>query len=149
MAFTHDTDAALGAAVVLANSMLEPDTLTTVDELTAFLDEWEYTGRHDATAAELEEVRAVRPDLRRLLLAGRDEAVGLVNEMLADNHALPRLVRHGRHDWHITRPRTRAVSAPCTSGRRRRRYSAPTFSTEAVCCSHPTAYLTRQWPTGR
>ena len=41
MLFTHDTEAALVAAVALVNSAVEPDTLTTGAELTAFLDEHE------------------------------------------------------------------------------------------------------------
>ncbi|MDO8106056.1 CGNR zinc finger domain-containing protein [Isoptericola sp. b441] len=101
MVFAHDTVVALQAAVALANSALEPDTLTTVDELTGFLDTWEYTGRRDGTAAELAEVRALRPAVRELLLAERDPAAQLVNTMLADERAVPQLVRHGRHDWHI------------------------------------------------
>ncbi|MCB2176033.1 MAG: CGNR zinc finger domain-containing protein [Actinomycetales bacterium] len=101
MVFAHDTEAALQAAVVLANSALEPDTLASPAELTAFLEEWEYTGRHDGTQAELDEVRELRPALRELLLADRDGAVALVNAMLADLNAVPQLVRHGRHDWHI------------------------------------------------
>jgi predicted RNA-binding Zn ribbon-like protein len=99
--FTHDTELALQAAVVLANSATEPDALTTVDDLDAFWDGWEYTGRHDRTEAELAEVRAIRPRLRELLLADRDTAVGLVNAMLAEARAVPQLVRHGTLDWHI------------------------------------------------
>jgi predicted RNA-binding Zn ribbon-like protein len=99
--FAHDTEAALQAAVVLANSALDPDTLTDVAQLDAFLEEWEYTGRHDGTWAELDEVRGLRPSLRELLLADRDTAVEQVNAMLAEVHAVPQLVRHGRHDWHI------------------------------------------------
>lgn len=101
MLFTHDTEAGLQAAVELANSALAPDTLTEVEQLTAFLARWEYTGRHDATSAELDEVRALRPELRELLLAAPDDAVVRVNTMLRDHRALPQLVRHGGHDWHI------------------------------------------------
>ncbi len=101
MVFAHDTEAALQAAVVLVNSAVDPDTLTDVAQLDVFLEEWEYTGRHDGTWAELDEVRALRPTLRELLLADRDAAVAQVNAMLADVRAVPQLVRHGRHDWHI------------------------------------------------
>ena len=102
MLFTHDTDAALQAAVALANSTDEPgDPLGSVDDLSAFLASWTYTGRHDATDDELEAVRRLRPALRGLLLADRDEAAETVNRMLADAGALPQLRRHDAWDWHL------------------------------------------------
>lgn len=91
----------LQAAVLLANTALEPDTLTTVAELDEFFATHEYSGRHEQTAAELEEVRALRPVLRELMLAERDDAVEMVNTMLADAGAVPRLVRHEPYDWHV------------------------------------------------
>lgn len=102
MLFTDDTDAALQAAVALVNSSDEPgDPLGSVDDLSAFLAAWSYTGRHDATPEELEAVRRLRPSLKALLLAGRDEAAGLVNAMLAQARALPQLQRHDQWDWHL------------------------------------------------
>jgi predicted RNA-binding Zn ribbon-like protein len=101
MVFAPDTADALEAAVVLANSALEPDTLTTVEDLTAFFEGQGYSGAHRGDRAELEAVRAVRPRLRVLLLADRDAAVEHVNQVLADARAVPRLVRHDRLDWHI------------------------------------------------
>ena len=101
MTFAHDTEAALIAAVALVNSADEPDTLGTVEALADFYVEHDYTGRHDRTAAELAEVQAVRPELRRMLTADRDAAVELVNQMLAEVGAVPRLVRHGTVDWHV------------------------------------------------
>jgi predicted RNA-binding Zn ribbon-like protein len=101
MVFAPDTADALEAAVVLANSALEPDTLTTVEDLTAFFEGQGYSGAHRGDRTELEAVRAVRPRLRVLLLADRDAAVEHVNQVLADARAVPRLVRHDRLDWHI------------------------------------------------
>ena len=46
-------------------------------------------------------MRALRPVLRELMLAERDDAVELVNTMLAEAGAVPRLVRHEGYDWHI------------------------------------------------
>ena len=92
---------ALQAAARLANSAEEPDTLDAVATLDAFFEEFAYTGRHDRTRAELDDVRALRPTLRRLLTSERDAAVELVNELLARHHAVPRLVRHGPWDWHL------------------------------------------------
>ncbi|WP_299927703.1 CGNR zinc finger domain-containing protein [uncultured Nocardioides sp.] len=102
MLFTDDTDAALQAAVALVNSTDEPgQPLGSVDDLSAFLASWPYTGRHDATPAELESVRRLRPALRALLLAERDEAAAIVNDMLARARALPQLQRHHHWDWHL------------------------------------------------
>jgi predicted RNA-binding Zn ribbon-like protein len=99
--FTHDTEVSLRAAVALANSALEPDTMTTAEELDAYLDEYENTGTRQGDAAELEAVRALRPRLRTLLTSDRDTAAELVNELLGEAHALPQLARHSGFDWHI------------------------------------------------
>ena len=102
MLFTDDTDAALQAAVALVNSTDEPgDPLGSVGDLSAFLAGWAYHRRHDATPAELEAVRRLRPALKALLLAERDEAVEIVNGMLAEARALPQLQRHDQWDWHL------------------------------------------------
>ena len=101
MVFTHDTETALQAAVVMANSALEPDTMTTVGDLDAIWDEFSYTGRHERTQAELDAVRAIRGGLRELLTADRDAAVDLVNAWLSEAGAVPHLVRHDEYDWHI------------------------------------------------
>lgn len=101
MAFTHDTAASLQAGVALANTALDPDTLTTVEALSEFYAEHEFSGGHDRDEAELEAVRAVRGALRKLLTADRTTSVELVNSILAEARAVPRLVRHDRLDWHI------------------------------------------------
>ena len=44
MVFTHDTTAALAAAVALVNSGVEPDTLTTGAQLDDFVATGGYTG---------------------------------------------------------------------------------------------------------
>ncbi|MGB0099976.1 MAG: CGNR zinc finger domain-containing protein [Nocardioides sp.] len=101
MPFTHDTEASLRAAATLANSGLEPDTLQTIEDLDAFYSEFEFTGRRDGDAAELAAVQAIRADLYALLTASRDDAVALVNQMLASAGAVPQLVRHDVWDWHL------------------------------------------------
>ena len=101
MVFAHDTEVSLQAAVTLANSALEPDTLLTIEDLDAFFTEYEFTGRRDHTAAELEAVREMRGRLRELLTASREQAVEIVNEMLAAARAVPQLVRHDGWDWHV------------------------------------------------
>lgn len=101
MIFAHDTEAALVAAVELANSELDPDTMTTVEDLDQYFVRHVYTGSHTHSGKELAEVRALRAPLRALFTSERDDAVALVNTMLADARALPQLVRHGDVDWHI------------------------------------------------
>jgi len=100
MPFTHDTAEALDAAAWLVNSREDPDTLQTPEELTGFFDRFGYTGRRP-TSRDLKDVRSVRLALRELLIAERDAAVPLVNAILEEARALPRLVRHGATDWHI------------------------------------------------
>lgn len=100
MVYAHDTEEALSAATWLVNSAGPPDELDAV-ALANFLDEFGYSGRRDGDGAELAQVRTIRPRLRGLLLAERDDAVGLVNDILAEARAVPRLVRHDHLDWHI------------------------------------------------
>jgi predicted RNA-binding Zn ribbon-like protein len=92
---------ALQSAVVLVNSALAPDTLTTSEQLHAWFEEFGYTGRHDRDQAELGAVRALRPVLRELLTCDRDRAAAMVNAMLAEARAVPQLVRHDPFDWHL------------------------------------------------
>jgi len=99
--FAYDTECSLRSAVALVNSAEEPDTLTTVEQLDAWYDEHGFTGRHDSDEAELESVRALRPVVRGLLMADRDRAAELVNELLAEAQAVPQLRRHDGLDWHI------------------------------------------------
>lgn len=101
MPFTNDTEMSLKATVALVNTASEPDTLTTIADLSAWYAEHQYTGRRDGDAAELEALRALRPVLRELLLAGRDDAAVRVNQLLAEAQALPQLERHDGLDWHI------------------------------------------------
>ncbi|WP_280381654.1 CGNR zinc finger domain-containing protein [Nocardia wallacei] len=101
MDFAHDTVASMIAAVELVNSAEEPDTMTEIAQLDEFFVRHVYTGAHAGDAAELAAVRALRPRLRRLLTSDRDEAVRLVNRILAEHHAVPQLVRHGDIDYHI------------------------------------------------
>ena len=101
MVFAHDTAAALQAAVALVNSAESPDTMTTQDELDEFFAVHDYSGSRTHDAAELDAVRALRAPLRRLLTSDRDEAVRIVNRILAERRAVPALVRHDGWDYHL------------------------------------------------
>jgi predicted RNA-binding Zn ribbon-like protein len=103
--FAHDTEVALAAAVALVNTE-SAGSLETVEELDAFVTEWAYTGSRRHSRAELEAVQRLRPRLRRIWLEDEDGAVEIVNALLQEAQALPRLVKHD--DWpyhlHATRP---------------------------------------------
>jgi predicted RNA-binding Zn ribbon-like protein len=101
MVFAHDTEGAMVAAVALVNSAEPPVTMTTTEELAAFFDKHGYTGRLVGDQAELDAVHRILPRLRALLTSSRDDAVDLVNRILAEAKALPQLVRHGDTDWHL------------------------------------------------
>lgn len=109
MTFAYDTDVALRTAAALVNTSVgefpttAEDTLTTTAELDDFYVEWGWTGRHDGDAAELEEVRALRPRLRVVWQRADDEeaVVVVVNDLLRTGRALPQLVEHGDYGWHI------------------------------------------------
>lgn len=89
MLFAHDTEPSLRAAVRLVNSAGEPDTLTTVAHLREFYDEEGYTGHKPTKRAELDDVRELRPRLRALLVASRDEVARRVNEILEESTVTP------------------------------------------------------------
>lgn len=101
MIFTDDTADALQASVWLVNSAEHPDTLSTLDDEREFLEEFPYTGRIDRDDAELADLRAIRPRLRGLLLASRDEMATRVNSVLTETRLDAQLVRHGDADWHL------------------------------------------------
>lgn len=104
MRFTSDTEPALRSAVRLVNtasSTAATDGMATMAQLRAFYEEEGYTGRKPSGAADLEQVRALRPRLRELLTADRDRAANLVNVMLSESDTHPRLVRHDALDWHL------------------------------------------------
>jgi hypothetical protein len=95
MVFTHDTECSLLAAVTLVNTT-DPESLDTGEALEGFVERFGYTGRYERSRTELDEVRALREPLRRLLTASRDEAVTIVNELLEEANAVPRLAHPRR-----------------------------------------------------
>ncbi|WP_019179260.1 CGNR zinc finger domain-containing protein [Microbacterium yannicii] len=104
MVFIHDTKQNLEAAVYLVNTLPGfdgVDTLTTLADFDAYLAVNPYTGVIRRDEAELSAVRDVRDRLRELWNVDRGGAVPLVNAMLEDGKALPRLVIHDGFDWHI------------------------------------------------
>ncbi|QWC84805.1 CGNR zinc finger domain-containing protein [Nocardioidaceae bacterium] len=105
MAFAHDTLVALKALEDLVNTAPHGEdpveVLETPEDLADFLEERYYSGRVSGDDDELAAVRAMRPRLRELVLADRDDAAEIVNTMLTECRAMPQLVRHGGFDWHV------------------------------------------------
>lgn len=104
MVFIHDTEQSLRAAAYLVNTLPGhdgEDTLSTPDQFEEYLRVNPYTGEIRRDQVELSALRGIRPRLRALWDVDRDRAVPLVNEMLRDGSALPRLVIHDGFDWHI------------------------------------------------
>jgi predicted RNA-binding Zn ribbon-like protein len=103
--FAHDTEIALAAAAALVNT--DPgegsgeDTLTTPEELVAFLDELGWSGSRTGDRAELDAVRSLRPRLRTMWRQDQDGLVRSVNQVLSDSHALPQIVDHDDLGWHV------------------------------------------------
>ena len=106
MIFAHDTELALIAYAALVNTEANAshsgiDELAAEEQLAAFLDRHGFSGGRVGDRAELDDVRALRPQLRRLWSADRDGVVGLINAMLLEGRARPQLVRHDGWDWHL------------------------------------------------
>ncbi|MFB8188336.1 CGNR zinc finger domain-containing protein [Microbacterium sp. NPDC055988] len=101
MIFTDDTEEGLRAAVWLVNSAEDPDTLVDIEDENAFLREFPYTGRLDRDVEEVASLRRLRPRLRAMLLAPRDEMASHVNDALAESRLAPALRRHDGVDWHL------------------------------------------------
>lgn len=101
--FAHDTEVALRSAAALVNTARDGvERLADTADLTALLDEQRFSGSRAGTEAELAAVRDVRDRVSAVWEADDTlEVVTLVNDLLADGHASPRLTRHDGWDWHL------------------------------------------------
>lgn len=112
MIFAHDTELALLAAAALVNTAgRNGDALPDIAALDAFFQAHGWTGRHEHTAAELRQVRALRPRLRQIWYADADGIVEIVNRLLREHRALPQLVRHDDEPYHLHATETDAPLA--------------------------------------
>ena len=102
MAFTHDTELSLSATAALVNTgRASVEEMPDVAALDEFIVHWQWTGSRTHEEAELAAVLRLRSRLARLWEMTADEAVALVNTLLADANALPQLVKHDGWDYHI------------------------------------------------
>ncbi len=89
------------AAAALVNTEHDEPGLADLDALEEFRERWGWRGARRSDRADLEQVRALRPRLRRLWHADEDEVADLVNTLLREAEALPQLVAHGDYRYHI------------------------------------------------
>lgn len=104
MPFTPDTREALEAAAALVNSRAAragQDALATGADLREFVQTWRWSGVRTGDQAELDEVRELRPRLAPLWDGDERGVVELVNTLLAEAGAVPRLVDHDDLGWHL------------------------------------------------
>ena len=102
MVFAHDTEVALNAAAALVNTEgRDGDRLANLAQLDEFVRHWGWTGARRRDRTELDQVRVLRPVLRRLWEMTEDGVVEQVNSMLTAAHALPQLVAHGEWGYHL------------------------------------------------
>ena len=107
--FAHDTEMALLGAAALVNTnqfdkdspLVGRDSLTDLSSLVGFLDEWHWNRSHQIDGADLEQLRALRPLVRRLWTLDETEVAATVNRMLRDANALPQLVMHDGWSYHL------------------------------------------------
>jgi predicted RNA-binding Zn ribbon-like protein len=102
MVFAYDTEVALQAAAALINTADgDHEYLPDADALDEFVRTWGWTGARHCHADELRAVHELRPRLRQLWEADRDQVVGIVNQLLCEANAVPQLVRHDELDYHM------------------------------------------------
>jgi predicted RNA-binding Zn ribbon-like protein len=106
MLFAPDTESGLRNAAALVNTA-DPETLAAPADLARWLDDQGFTFAAAGTATELDRVRALRPRLRAVwgCAAAAPDPPGavsaLVNALLADVPATPRLAVHDGWGWHL------------------------------------------------
>lgn len=104
MDFDHYTDPGVGVAVNLANSLGWPsgtEHLQSAEDVKALLDAQGLEGYGPVSEADLEPVRALRPELRAVFEAPDEkEAAGRINALLARSGAAPQMTDHDGK-WHL------------------------------------------------
>lgn len=102
MRFAHDTEVALLSAAALVNTAHDGEALPDPAALRRWLDEQEVSGTRAGTDEELAAIHALRTRLASVWDTGTSDAVvAVVNALLAEADASPRLVRHDGWDWHL------------------------------------------------
>lgn len=102
MRFADYTDCTIGLAVDLVNARGDDHALASVASLTAFLRAHSFSGVGRVTAADLRAIRALHPTLAAVFAAADARAAAdVVNTLIADVGALPRLSDHDDEPLHL------------------------------------------------
>lgn len=108
MLLDHDSIASLGEAVDLVNSddrRTGRDTMTTPEALAEFIERFGISAVRTGSDEELRAFRRLRSRLRTIFdaaaAADREQVVGDINRLIADSHAVPRLVEHDGLPIHL------------------------------------------------
>ena len=105
MDLAHDTQHALLTVVDLVNSRASgsrPDRISSLDDLTAFVERREVSDAGVVGESDLAAVRRLRDRLLAVVLADDDtDAVRLVNDLVADGRTTPRLTDHDGWPLHM------------------------------------------------
>lgn len=104
MDFDHYTDPGVGVAVNLANSLGWPsgtEHLQSAGDVKALLDAQGLEGYGPVSEADLEPLRALRPEVRAIFGAPNEkEAAARINALLARSGAAPQMTDHDGK-WHL------------------------------------------------
>lgn len=104
MDFDHYTDPGVGVAVNLVNSLGSHsgyENLRSPEDVRELLDAQGLEGYGPVQEADLEPLRALRPELRAVFEAGDErEAAARINELLARSGAAPQMTDHDGK-WHL------------------------------------------------
>jgi len=103
--FTGYTDEAVRLTVDLVNTYnprRDTDRLDAPAALSEVLDKHQFTYSRTITGRDLEQVRTLRRRLRAVFeTESESEAASIINAVLAESGALPRLTDHDGKHWHV------------------------------------------------
>lgn len=104
MKLDHDTQNSVDTVVALLNThdVAEGrDDLRVPEDLRRIVVAHGYVKSRPITDGVIEEVRPLRDRLRAVFAMAEDEAVAVLDDLVAQAGALPRLVRHDGSGWHF------------------------------------------------
>jgi predicted RNA-binding Zn ribbon-like protein len=105
MEFGHYLDRSMGLAVGLVNSHLPDGTHVGLEDprdLDRLVRAYGFTPVHSPTQQDLEEVHGLRARLREAFQAAdANQASRVLNSLIDETGARPRLVSHDRKGWHL------------------------------------------------
>ena len=104
MDFAHYSREAALFAEELVNtkgSVSGKEFLADLDAWETFLQPYAVEGADKLTESDVEQIKDIRERLRAVFFAGPDDAVKLLNELLAEVGAAPYISSHDDNPWHL------------------------------------------------